>query len=342
MRGLVLYCFVLVLLASLYSCKKEYSYEGGPLSSGYLVKDLNNNCTGTLKGNYIVGKNLTDSNFLELEIYVSKAGSYNIQSDHINGYSFAGSGSFADTGIISIKLPTNGRPLNQGTNLFSIQYDSSTCQVVVNVQDSLMNVIQTTNPDHFPLAENNRWSYDDLSYPPDSIVKTIRGFAVLNTATYYVMDDYISFFPATNQSYYRKSGFDYLEYAAVSTYTSALDYSPTLYDDLVFLKENCRTGQKWYSNTYTGTTSFGYQVLVLRYLFQCIDADANVVINGKTFLHVCEIQMIPEVADVGASLKATGEIHTAYYAKGVGLIYREFFNGIRTHPELQIRSWLVH
>jgi hypothetical protein len=52
--------------------------------------------------------------------------------------------------------------------------------------------------------------------------------------------------------------------------------------------------------------------------------------------------MSPEWADPGQNLVATGEIHTSYYAKGVGLIYRESFNGILTHPELQIRSWVVN
>jgi len=332
-----------ILLLSFYSCKKEYSYEGGPLSFGYLVRDLSNNCNLiTPAGNFIVGRNLTDSNFLQALVHVNRKGPYNIKSDKINGYSFAASGSFSDTGLALVKLFATGKPLNLGTNLFTLQYDSSDCQVQITVGDSLVNIVTSTNPDHFPLAENNRWVYDDLSYPGDSIIRTITGKQIQNSATYYVTDDYISFFPATNQSYYRRVDSSYLEYAAVSIYTSALDYSPSLYDDLNFVKENCRTGQTWYSTTYSSTTSFGYQVLVLRYLFRCIDADATVVINGKTFLHVFKMEMVPEVANVGGSLKATGEIHTAYYARGIGLIYSEFFNGIRTHPELQIRSWIVH
>jgi hypothetical protein len=330
-------------LTSFYSCKKEYSYEGGPLSSGWLVKDLSNDCSLiTVGGTFMIGKRVGDSNFLQVLVHVSRAGAYNITSNPVNGYSFGGSGSFSDTGLVSVRLTAKGIPVGPGTNLFSLQFDSSICQAQVIVRDSLNNVVNTTNPDHFPLAENNRWIYDDLSYPGDSVVRTVAGKVTRNSSVYYAVDDYISFFPATNQSYYQKIGNDYLEYAAVSTYTSALDYSPSLYDDLIFLKENCRSGDEWYSNTYTGTTSFGYQVLVLRYRFRCVDGDATVAINGKTFLHVCKMQMMPEVADVGASLKTTGEIHTAYYAKGIGLIYSEFFNGIRTHPELQIRSWVIN
>ncbi len=344
MKGSLAYSFALVMaLFSLFSCKKEYSYEGGPLSSGYLIKDINNNCSlTTVMGNFVAGKNLTDSNFLQIEVHVSRAGPYNITSDAVNGYSFTSSGNFTDTGTMSVKLPANGRPLSFGTNLVNLQYDSSVCQVQVIVQDSLVNVVTTANEDHFPLAENSRWIYDDLSYPPDSIIRTINGNTIMNSSTYDVMDEYISFFPATNQIYYRKTGSYYSEYVAVSTFTSALDYAPSLYDDMIFLKEDCHTGESWYSNTYSGRTSLGLQVLVLRYLFQCTDADATVVVNGKTFLHVYKIQMIPEVANVGANPTSTGEIHTAYYAKGIGLIYREFFNSIATHAELQIRFWKIN
>lgn len=326
-----------------YSCTKEYSFEGGSFSSGYLVRDMNNDCSQlTVAGNYFAGRNISDSDFLLVQVHVIKAGRYHITSDSINGYFFSASGKFSDTGIVTVKLPATGKPQNAGTNFFNVWYDSSVCQAKVIVNDTAGTIVQTTNPDHFPLAANDRWSYDDLSYPGDSLLWTVNGNSIENGAPHYVIDEYISFFPATNPRYFRRSGLDYFEYVAVSIYTSALDYSPSIYDDLNFLKENIHAGDSWYSNTYTGRTSLGLQVLVLRYLFNCIDGDATVTINGKTFLHVYKIQMIPQVCDVGAVPVATGEIHTAYYAKGVGLIYAESFNGILTHPERQIRSWIVN
>ncbi|MEO6537294.1 MAG: hypothetical protein ABIT07_08890, partial [Ferruginibacter sp.] len=78
------------------------------------------------------------------------------------------------------------------------------------------------------------------------------------------------------------------------------------------------------------------------YNFRCVDADAVVLINGKTFIKVYKIQMIPEIAPAGFSFTPTGEIHTMYYAKGIGLIYAEFYNGILSHPVLQLRKWLVN
>jgi len=326
---------LLFLLILFYACKKEYSYEGGPKSSGY--------CTNIVtQGNYLIGKELTDSNFLLVEMHIAAKGFYTITSDTINGFSFSGSGNVADTGIAEIKLAAHGKPVNPDTSLFTVQYDSSFCQVQVVSLDTLSNVVKTTNTDLFPLAENNAWSYDDLSYPPDSIVNTMTGDTMLNSISHYVVSSFISFFPATNESYYRRSGVDYFGYEAVSTFSSALDYAPTIYDDMNFLKEDCQTGQTWSTPVYSGRTSLGVQVAQLRYDFRCIGADVIVAINGKTFLHVYKIEMRPWVADSGAALQPTGEIHTSYYARGIGLIYREFFNGIKTHPELQIKWWRIN
>ena len=330
------YRFILLaLLVLFYACKKEYSYEGGPKSSGY--------CTNlTAQGNYIIGRELTDSNFLLVEAHIITKGFYNISSDTINGFSFSGSGKVADTGLAEIRLTAHGTPVNIESSLFTVRYDSSFCQVQVVVLDSLGNVVQTTNTDLFPLAANNAWGYDDLSYPPDSIINTITGDSMLASFSHYIINSFISFFPVDNESYYRRSGLDYFGYEAVSTFTSALDYAPTIYDDINFLKEDCHTGQTWSTPTYSGRTSLGVQVADLRYDFRCIDADVIVAINGKTFLHVYKIEMRPWVADSGSPLQPTGEIHTSYYARGIGLIYREFFNGIRTHPELQIKWWRIN
>src|SRR5689334_16457931 len=215
MQGPRGYCLILFFLSVLFSaCKKEYSYEGGPKLAGY--------CTNMLaKGNYQVGKELTDSNSLVIEVQVTTKGFYRITSDTVNGFSFSGSGSVADTGRTEIQLTGHGKPVIPERSLLSVQFDSSFCQVQVTVLDTLSNVVQTTNSDLFPLAENNTWSYDDLSYPPDSLVNTITGTSVYNSLPHFVMSDFISFFPATNESYYRRAGVDYLAYEAVSTFTSA-------------------------------------------------------------------------------------------------------------------------
>jgi hypothetical protein len=51
---------------------------------------------------------------------------------------------------------------------------------------------------------------------------------------------------------------------------------------------------------------------------------------------------MPEEADIGLPIQPTGEIHTFYYAKGIGLIYEEFYNAVLSHQILQIRNWVVN
>lgn len=332
-----------IFLTILYSCEKEYSYEGSRISSGYLVKDAFNNCSlATVSGNFRVFKNISDSNFLTVQVHVSRPGNYTVQSGLVNGYSFTASGLFSDTGTVLLRLPAQGKPIIAGTDVFNIFYDSTTCQALVTVVDTISNIVITTNPDHFPLTDKSYWCYDDLSYPGDSIVRKLTGQTIQNNIPHQDIDEYISFFPAANTQYYRKSGSDYFRYSSVSMFTSALNYSPSIFDDLNFLKEDITTGQSWFSDTYSGRTSLDAKVVSLRYNFRCVDADAVVLINGKTFIKVYKIQMIPEIAPAGFSFTPTGEIHTMYYAKGVGLIYAEFYNGILSHPVLQLRKWLVN
>ena len=63
--------------------------------------------------------------------------------------------------------------------------------------------------------------------------------------------------------------------------------------------------------------------------------------NNHLFNHVYKIEMVPEEAEPGLTPVPTGEKHTLYYAKGVGPIYQEFFNGILPHPVVAIRQWAV-
>jgi hypothetical protein len=324
------------------SCAKEYSYEGGPVSLGYLVKDSLGNCSyTTVQGDYKTGIPFTDSNFLQVVVHIGRKGRYNISSNQQNGYSFSASGNLTDTGVAQVKLFASGKPLKAGIDIFTIMYDSSLCQVAVAVADTIPIATMPTNPDHFPLSAGNRWVYDDLTFPGDSIVNTVGNDTLIGSLTYKRLDEYKSFYPATNRRYYTKAQLNYFRYTSVSGFTSALNFSPSLYDDFNFLKENLTTGSTWYSNTYQGRTSLGVEEKVLRYSFTCLDADASLMVNNHLFNHVCKIEMVPEEGDPGSPLIPTGERHTLYYAKGVGLIYQEFFNGVQAHPVLAIRRWAV-
>lgn len=202
-------------------------------------------------------------------------------------------------------------------------------------------VVPTTNPDYFPLTENSRWIYDDMTFPGDSVIRSFLAPTTIENLPYEEWNEFKSFYPANNKQYYRKTGDNYYRYTSASGFTSYLNFSPSIYDHLNFLKETLTTGETWYSPDYQGRTSVGIQVKLLRYQFRCVDANATVTVNGNTFAHVYVVQMRPEVCDPGGIPQPTGEMHTLYYAKGIGLIYSLFYNTIKTHEVLKIRKWII-
>ena len=199
-------------------------------------------------------------------------------------------------------------------------------------------MVNTTNPDHFPLTDNSSWVYDDLTFSDDSVVYSIIGSTVQNNLLHQHPERIQKFLPANNNRYYQKKENGYFEYTYVSRFTSALNYSPSIYDDINFLKEDVHNGDSWYTETYSGHTSIQLQVLKLRYQLKCLEADAVKDVNGKVFEHVIIMEMRPEVAEDRKPLVHTGEIHTLYYARGIGLIYSTFYNGILSHDVLKIQA----
>jgi hypothetical protein len=123
------------ILALFSSCRKEYSIENNR-SSGSLLEDVNNNCTASASGIYSIGRKLKDSNFITVQVHVDKRGSFGINTDTVNGYSFSGIGTFSDTGNIQVRLSGTGTPNLSGIDLFTIRYDSSVCSVNIPVADS--------------------------------------------------------------------------------------------------------------------------------------------------------------------------------------------------------------
>jgi len=129
--------FALVfLLIGIFSCKKEESLENSKTgtSSGSLQADATNECLPkTVQGVYVAGVSLGSTNFIEVDIDVDLIGSYFITTDTINGYYFSGSGNFSATGINTVKLSGKGKPLAQGGDFFTVDFDSTSCNVAVTV-----------------------------------------------------------------------------------------------------------------------------------------------------------------------------------------------------------------
>jgi hypothetical protein len=103
------------------TCQKEYSYEGGPLSSSssgtgvYTFVGAGGPCSGaTVNGNYYAGTALDAGNTVQLQVDVTTAGTYTL-STSFNGMKFSASGSFSGTGIQFITLTGSGAPVTEGT-----------------------------------------------------------------------------------------------------------------------------------------------------------------------------------------------------------------------------------
>jgi hypothetical protein len=132
----ILYLSLLTLIIISNSCKKEYSQEegSGDKSSGSLVSEITGECLPkTVNGAYIAGTNLGASEYIEVDVDVTKEGNYTISTDTVNGYYFTGSGEFSSTGINTVKLFGKGKPLAEGSDFFIVSYDTTFCEVEVQV-----------------------------------------------------------------------------------------------------------------------------------------------------------------------------------------------------------------
>src|SRR5436190_8213775 len=128
---------IAAILLLFFSCQKEVSFDNGQVAGGELEKDINNNCLPPIiNGNYIAGKNLDGNNSIDAQVHVTNAGTYSINSDTVNGYSFNATGSFKDTGLVIVKLAGRGKPIAPGSNQFQIIYGTSSCDVRVTVLSS--------------------------------------------------------------------------------------------------------------------------------------------------------------------------------------------------------------
>lgn len=124
---------ILSFVVTLISCKKEVSYELGQKSKGALQDSTGNCLPKTVNGTYSANKALTDSNSIDVTVTVAQTGTYAITTDTINGYYFKVSGKFTSTGPAIVRLKGYGKPLSEGLNNFTVQYDSSSCIVPVTV-----------------------------------------------------------------------------------------------------------------------------------------------------------------------------------------------------------------
>lgn len=304
----------------------EYSLAGSPNSCFHSV----------LYGSYVQGLPLAGSDSMTLQVTVTQPGTYSIVTNTVNGYHFTGSGQFIATGIQKVKLAGTGTPIVSGQDLFTVSGTQTDCTIPVNV----LTAISTTNPDHFPLTYPSYWNYDDLYNAGDTLQWKISDSTRINGNLYKVLNQQAKF-GSPVPSFYRKIDSVYYENTSVGKYTVSFKFLPQIIADVPILREYLKTGDTWISDEYIGPTDFN-QTIYYRLDFSCLDADATVTINGKNFIHVYKILLMPKIKSAMTyPYNSTGEKLEYWYAKGVGLIYAKTTNNNFTLSEKQIRNWQV-
>lgn len=121
----------------IFSCQKEYQPGNIPVAHGSLHDSSGNCLQQTVTGTYYNGiKPGTDTAFVSLQVNVASTGAYAIKTSTENGYYFADTGYFSNTGLNTVKLKPYGIPAAVKADVFSVTVDSTTCQFTVTVKDS--------------------------------------------------------------------------------------------------------------------------------------------------------------------------------------------------------------
>ncbi|RFM27468.1 hypothetical protein [Deminuibacter soli] len=175
--------FSVIVCVVAVACSKEHSVDTGkrPPAHGTL-KDANGNCLNqAVYGTFYNGVKAKDSNYVEIAVNVTVAGSYTVATDVNNGVSFSASGIFSDTGIHIIRLIPTGVFSTHESTLFNVSFDTAApCVFDIDVQDSTGKNLGgdngTTNPvgaNQYQFTLNNKVysgsinvaTIEDVTYP---------------------------------------------------------------------------------------------------------------------------------------------------------------------------------
>lgn len=75
-------------------------------------------------GDYMIGIAMTSGNKMKLTVNVTNPGFWSMWTNTVNGYSFAGTGTFLTTGSQEIELIGSGTPINSGNDSFILSSNS--------------------------------------------------------------------------------------------------------------------------------------------------------------------------------------------------------------------------
>jgi hypothetical protein len=288
-------------------------------------------CTpATPAGIYRVGDPLTAGNTVQIQISVTAAGVYNITSNSVTGFSFAGTGTVAAGANQPITLTGTGTPTTAGVQNFTVTFGSSTCSFSITVLPPL-------SIDYFPRTTNSNWSYEIDDDPVDSLYRTVIAptlSAIGNT--YNILMETIDISGGFDSSgYYRKSGGDYFEWIDIA---GSIGFDPPAqWTEYTFLKDNVAVGTSWTSNGITGTITIPPPTpLTIRFKYSILQKDVTVTLTTSTgtatYNNVIVVKEEYESFTGGIWVPLTSSLgfSKSYYARGIGLIKFEYLDGAGT------------
>ena len=294
-------------------------------------------CSANVQGTYTVGTALTATNKVSITHTYAAAGSYNVSTNTVNGYSFGPSSYTATAGSNTVTLTATGTPTAAGTNNFTVDFgDGQTCSFSVTAAG-------VANTDYFPTTLGSYWTYDDGT-GADTFKVAVTGPITVNvfsapgasTSTTYQKFTYSGAY--TGDEYYRKdaSG-NYFQFYDTTGYgTQGATFNQPNFE-VRFLQNALTVGATWNSDV-TNVTLGGTPGLTLRFAFTRVADNGSLTVNGKTYTNIYKIQLQLK-AGTGTTFQSVGTPYYYYYAKGVGLIWVEDGTGA---PVQALRYWQVN
>ncbi len=118
--------------------------------------------TPVVQGTYVSGIALNASNFVFIQVNVTKVGAYSISTSLVNGYRFSGAGTFPISGLQTITLKGIGTPNSAGTNLHLNTINNS-CSFSVSVLPPPPPVILDNDHMYFGNPSNAAFTIDSTN-----------------------------------------------------------------------------------------------------------------------------------------------------------------------------------
>ena len=312
---------------------------GGP--AVFTLQNSGTNCLdANIQGTYVMGTALTASNKVDIKVNVTTVGTYTITTTATNGMTFSGTGTFAGPGVQIVTLNGSGTPANSGNTPISVTAGASSCTFTI--------AVTATPPpppvgDYFPRTVGSNWSYEFDDDPQDTVLEKVdvAFHAALGNTYNIFMGTYDAAFGFDTVGYFRKSGGDYYQFTEMGRYLGV--DSNAQWMEFIFLKDNQPANTTWKSNQFNLTQSG--LVFTLRFSFKILQKDVSVTVNGVPYANTIVVEEKYEqfAGGVWNDLTTGVGYYKNYYAKGVGLIKWEYYDGANVAgPKKELTRYNVY